>query len=113
MSGAVSIDARAATPRSRLLERLIAVDHPDRSSSFPTRPIAPAFLRVDHAQDLPLIALDELGREVARFRHLADLAHFLNADSARAPTLPFTIVHEARKEDGHQLLLSLRHGGAL
>jgi len=85
--------------------RLVAVDHPDRSSSFPVRPLPPVFLRVDHTHELPLIAMDELGKEVARFKHLADLAHYLKRDE-QPPTLPFPIVRDARREDGDQLTLA-------
>lgn len=107
--------ARGPAARSRLdtlrqgsgqaLQRLTAVDHPDRSSSFPTKPLRPSFLSVDPAHALPLVAHDELGKEVARFRHLADLAHFLNVDAATLPTLPWPVVREARREDGDQLEL--------
>ena len=85
--------------------RLTAVDHPDRSSSFPTIPVPPVYLRVDTTHELPLIAFDAGGKEVARFRHLADLAHYLNRDLGLPATLPFPIVIAARREDGDQLEL--------
>ena len=97
---------KLGVPAPSVPVRLVSVDHPDRSSSFPTRPIAPVFLRVDHAHELPLIAMDELGREVARFRHLADLAHYLRPDGEPA-TLPFPIVRDARGDDGEQLSFAM------
>ena len=84
--------------------RLVSIDHPDRSSTFPCRPIPPVYLRVDHTHELPLIALDGLGKEVARFKRLADLAHWLKPEGVAA-TLPYPIVLAARHEDGDQLEL--------
>jgi len=86
----------------RELLRLVSVDHPDRSSTFPTIPVRPVYLRVDLTHELPLIATDALGKEVARFKHLADMAHYLKSPGEPA-TLPFPIVREARREDGDQL----------
>lgn len=92
--------------------RLVDVDHPDRSSTFPVRPVPPVFLRVDHTRELPLIAMDELGKEVARFSRLADLAHYLKREG-EAATLPFPIVRDARREDGDQLSLAVFGDGGL
>lgn len=82
---------------------LVSVDHPERSSSFDTIPVAPVYLRVDpvaepgrEREHLPLIALDGGATPVARFRHLADLAHWLRRDGDTT-TLPLPIAAAARR----------------
>lgn len=83
--------------------RLVSVDHPERSSRFDTIPLAPVYLRVDvppesapDREHLPLVALDGVASPVARFRHLADLAHWLRRGEATA-TLPLSIAQTARR----------------
>lgn len=88
---------------ARDARHLVSVDHPERSSIFDTIPVAPVYLRVDAPPDpadarehLPLVALDGGATEVARFRHLADLAHWLHRGEAAA-TLPLPIAQAARR----------------
>jgi hypothetical protein len=104
----LSPGARGPAARSRL-ERLTSVDHPDRSSAFPTPPRAPAFLSVEAGDALPLVAYDELGQPLARFAHPAALAWFLavSGTGSGAPTLPFTIARQARRAAGDQLALEI------
>ena len=87
---------------------LVSVDHSERSSRFDTIPVAPVYLRVDTAciagqerDHLPLVALDGVATEVARFRHLADLAHWLRRGEAPA-TLPLPLAQAARRRQAAQ-----------
>ena len=106
--------ASAAAPRAYLLVHAVRVDHPARSSAFRVRPRPPVLLHVDGDRALPLLALDEAGTPLARFRHLATLAWFLRDDlpiigtigAEEPPTLPHPIAAAARRE-------ALAQGGLL
>jgi hypothetical protein len=97
--------ASAAAPVHHLIATAVRVDHPDRSAPFRTRAIAPVLLRCDGHPDLPLLALDAIGKPQARFAHLADLAWFLRGGINLAPTLPRAFVALARGDAIEQLEL--------
>jgi hypothetical protein len=92
---------------------LVAVDHPERSSTFPTIPITPTYLKVEPiaqgahaATHLPIVALDGRCYELARFRHPADAAFFLQrSDGARTLPEPIAKASARTKVEQRDLLL--------